>query len=464
MGGESVGGCRLGRGLCLPHAPSPARPPPSTSPSSQWWAPSWRGPRRWGHRRRSRSSSRRRCATGSAAWRTGCAPRGRRAPRASSPCLVQARTDRQRLGGRVLVVRLGRGDALLVERRSDGSAAVSFTDGASAGATVGVGLRVPSGPRIGARGGAGVQFSAGRTWEFASFAAAARFVRRWAPRESLGGEARRLLRRACPLCRRPRVAADAEARRDLPRGRGLRRVRRGAAPRGPRVGVGRRRGGRGRADHGPPRRPRRARHLVRPRRRRDRRPPRAPCSAPSRRAAPAMRRSRSRSSTAGPSSCGCAPRRAGTATSTCRARPPRSATSPRPCAARPPRRREGAGAASRPRSRSTSPTPPTGARSPAWSTCCACGCDRRDWDDRLRALAARLDADGAVDVRLLRVGLEERDAGAEAALGLVVGGNYRRTQEVRDLVRAWSLRAGGGAAGAGGLCQRVTNGRAERSS
>ena len=40
------------------------------------------------------------------------------------PCLVQARTDRQRLGGRLLVVRLGRGDALLVERRSDGSAAV----------------------------------------------------------------------------------------------------------------------------------------------------------------------------------------------------------------------------------------------------------------------------------------------------------------------------------------------------
>ena len=121
-----------------------------------------------------------------------------------SPCLVQARTDRQRLGGRVLVVRLGRGDALLVERRSDGSAAVSFTDGASAGATVGVGLRLPSGPRVGARGGAGVQFSAGRTWEFPSFAAAARFVRRWAPRESLGGEAVGLLRGACPICRRPR--------------------------------------------------------------------------------------------------------------------------------------------------------------------------------------------------------------------------------------------------------------------
>ena len=67
-----------------------------------------------------------------------------------------------------------------------------------------------------------------------------------------------------------------------------------------------------------------------------------------------------------------------------------------------------------------------------------------DWADRLRALAERLDADGAVDVRLLRVGLDERDLGAEAALGLGVGGNYRRTQEVRELMRAWSLRAGGG--------------------
>jgi hypothetical protein len=67
-----------------------------------------------------------------------------------------------------------------------------------------------------------------------------------------------------------------------------------------------------------------------------------------------------------------------------------------------------------------------------------------DWDDRVRALAARLDADGAVDVRMLRVGLEQRDLGAEAALGLGAGGSYRRTSEVRDLVRAWSLRAGGG--------------------
>jgi hypothetical protein len=66
-----------------------------------------------------------------------------------------------------------------------------------------------------------------------------------------------------------------------------------------------------------------------------------------------------------------------------------------------------------------------------------------DWDDRVRALAARLDHHGAVDVRLMRVALDERDLGAEAALGLAVGGSYRRTQEVRELLRAWSLRTGG---------------------
>ena len=66
-----------------------------------------------------------------------------------------------------------------------------------------------------------------------------------------------------------------------------------------------------------------------------------------------------------------------------------------------------------------------------------------DWDDRVRALAHRLDADGAVDIRLLRVGLEESELGAEAALGLGVGGSYEHTEEVRDLLRAWSLPPGG---------------------
>ena len=87
-----------------------------------------------------------------------------------------------------------------------------------------------------------------------------------------------------------------------------------------------------------------------------------------------------------------------------------------------------------------------------------------DWDDRVRALAARLDAAGAVDVRVLRVGLERKDVGAEVALGLGAGAAYERTTEVRELVRAWSLPAGRGVAGARGLPARVTDRRNERTS
>ena len=102
------------------------------------------------------------------------------------------RAGSERLGGRLLVVKLGRGDALLVERRSDGSASVLFADGESAGASVGVGLQLPGrGGKV--RGGAGIQFTGGRTWEFPTYAAAARFVRRWGRTETLTGEARGLL-------------------------------------------------------------------------------------------------------------------------------------------------------------------------------------------------------------------------------------------------------------------------------
>ena len=66
-----------------------------------------------------------------------------------------------------------------------------------------------------------------------------------------------------------------------------------------------------------------------------------------------------------------------------------------------------------------------------------------DWDDRLRALAHRLDTDAAVDVRLFRDRLEQSDIGADVGLGAGFGGAYDRTEEVRDLLGAWSLRAGG---------------------
>ena len=360
-----------------------------------------------------------------------------------SPCLVQARTDRQRLGGRMLVVRLGRGDALLVERRSDGSAAVSFTDGGSAGATVGVGLRLPSGPRVNARGGAGVQFSAGRTWEFANFAAAARFVRRWASRESLGGEAVGLLRRACPICRRrpspDMPKPDATFHEGGGYGElaaalrlGIRSAGAGAEEEGEAgLIMGRRvaRGGRvtwyDRVDVEAAGRLGAVLGAVQARHASE-----AALEITSVHGRPVELRVRAAARWHGEVDLPAGAGSLSDVTAVLRGAP---APPPRGFGRRvevevaldltdPANRRALAGAAE----------------------VLALRVRPSDWDDRLRALATRLDADGAVDVRLLRVGLEERDLGAEAALGLVVGGNYRRTQEVRDLERAWSLRGGGG--------------------
>ncbi|MEO8689946.1 MAG: hypothetical protein ABI611_17250 [Solirubrobacteraceae bacterium] len=358
------------------------------------------------------------------------------------PCLVQARMDRERLGGRLLVVRLGRGDALLVERRSDGSAAVSFTDGGSAGGTVGVGLQIPGLTHAGVRGGAGLQFNSGRTWEFPSFAAAAAFVRRWTPRESLGGEAKRLLAHACPLChhhRSPQMPpADATFREGGAYGEfvaALRGSLRHGGVGGEEEGeagliLGRRvaRGGRvtwyDRVDAEA------ALHLG------------AVLGAVEQREAGA----------------------ASLEVTSVHDRPvelrlkvaarwhgdldlPGPAGSVRDVASA----LRGAPAAT-PGGRgrrveaevSLDLTDPANLRAltgvlDVWRL----RVRPSDWAARVRALAARLDRDGAVDVRLMRVALDERDLGAEAALGLAVGGSYRRTQEVRELLRAWSLRAGG---------------------
>jgi hypothetical protein len=360
-----------------------------------------------------------------------------------SPCLVQARTDRQRLGGRVLVVRLGRGDALLVERRSDGSAAVSFTDGGSGGGTVGVGLRLPSGPRVGVRGGAGLQFTAGRTWEFPTFAAAARFVRRWAPQESLGGEALGLLRSACAICRRrpsPEMPKpDATFHEGGAYGEfaaalhlGIRSAGAGAEEEGEAgVIMGRRvaRGGRvtwydridveaaGRlgavlgALH--------ARHASE-----------AALEITSVHGRPVELRVRAAARWHGEVDLPAGVGSLRDVVAALRGAPSSSAGGFG-------RRVEAEVALDL--------TEPANLRALAGVIeVSRLRVRPSDWDDRVRALAARLDADGAVDVRVLRVGLDERDVGAEAGLGLVVGGNYRRTQEVRNLIRAWSLRAGGG--------------------
>jgi hypothetical protein len=359
------------------------------------------------------------------------------------PCLLHARLDRERLGARVLVVRVGRSDALVVERRSDGSASVSFADGESAGAGAAVGLRLPTGPNIGIRGGGGLQFTAGRTWEFPTFDAAARFVRRWAPRESLGGEAKGVLRSVWPFSRGHRPPAmpapDASYVEGGPYAEFAASLR-GVGPRGAGLGgeeegelgavVGRRigRGGRvtwyDRLDEEAAGRLGAILGAVE-----SRSAGQASLEVTEVHGHPLELRVRAAARVygdldlSGPASAlgdlaarlrGAPVARPGGTGRRLEAEVSLDLTDPRNL-----RALHGVVEVLRLR------VPPA------------------DWGARLRALAERLDAAGAVDVRLLRVGIAERDLGTEAALGLGVGGSYRRTQEVRDLLRAWSLRAGG---------------------
>jgi hypothetical protein len=106
------------------------------------------------------------------------------------PCPVHVRDNTEKLEAKVLLVTLERGDGLVIERRSDGTASVSFVDDVKAGAEIGVGLRFsPLGVDGTADLGGGVQFASGRTWDFPTHAAALRFVGRFAGRETLAGEA-----------------------------------------------------------------------------------------------------------------------------------------------------------------------------------------------------------------------------------------------------------------------------------
>ncbi len=72
------------------------------------------------------------------------------------------------------------------------------------------------------------------------------------------------------------------------------------------------------------------------------------------------------------------------------------------------------------------------------------GVSARDVQASLQALAARLDADGAVDLQTYRRSeVRESDLSAEVDAGPGFGGTYERTAQVKQLLRAWSLRHGG---------------------
>ena len=115
-----------------------------------------------------------------------------------APCTVRSRSNREDAGVSVGVVRLGRGDALAIERRSDGTATVSFLDGWEGGAAAGIGVRfTPIGLEGSAQAGGGLTFTGGRSWDFTTWAQADAFVGRYARHETLTGEVRD---RLCFFC------------------------------------------------------------------------------------------------------------------------------------------------------------------------------------------------------------------------------------------------------------------------
>lgn len=356
------------------------------------------------------------------------------------PCLVHARGDRERFAATALVLRLGRGDELLVERRSDGTAAVSFIDGRRAGLEAAIGVRLKWGQAL--AGGAGLQFTSGRTWEFPSAAAAMRFVRRWAREETLTGELRGLPRKLCLFCRGrpeppPPQATYHEAGAygefsddvDLP---GMPHVRQGP---GLRVEgalgaiVGRRVSGARRTWYA-----------------------RIDGSAAGRLGAVlgAVELSRGGDAALELTFVGDQPvelRVRGAAALRDQLDLLGATTSLESLAAR----LRGA----------TGGSPGSGLGVEAQVSLDLTdernrraalefvgmlrpGVSPGEWDDRTRALARRLDEDGSVDVSVMRVGASsQQEFEAAAALGLELGVEYRREARTRELVRAWSLRHGG---------------------
>jgi hypothetical protein len=371
-----------------------------------------------------------------------CTPREARAA-GMEPCLVHARRDREEVAGTALLLRIGRDDELLLERRSDGTAAVSFIDGKRAGVEAGIGLQLSWGQKL--EGGAGLQFTGGRMWEFPTAAAAGRFVHRWAREETLTGELRSLPRKLCLFCHGrpnppPPHATFREAGAygeftddiDLPgmphlrQAPGVRAEGSAGAVVGRRVS-GERRTWYARIDAAVAGRLGAVLGAVELTRRGD-----AALELTYVGGRPVQLRVRGAAALrdqldllgATTSLEGLAMRLRG-ATGGGDAKPG-----------------SGLGVETQV---SLDLTDERNRRAALdFVSMLSPGVSPGDWIDRTRALARRLDADGSVDVGVFRVGASsQQDFEAGAAFGLKLGGEYNREVQTLELVRAWSLRHGG---------------------
>jgi hypothetical protein len=348
------------------------------------------------------------------------------------PCRLLVHSNAEHAAATVVLVRVGRDDALAVERRSDGSVSVSFLDGWRLGAQTGAPGVSFARERLGegVQAGAGLTFTTGREYRFPTLAAAAAFVHRYARQETLKGEtAGRLGHRERlpePDVRFMEAGAYAGAELDasVPGGaEGHAEGSLGAA-------LGRR------VDHA-----RETLYL------------RLSASAAARLGAVVGSLSAAQSSEAVLEVTRergrlVEARVTGAATLQGQLSLGGSTTSVAELADRleQAQARHDLGGASLAAEGSVRLDLTDAANRAAVlgvATMLRPGVPPADWDDRLRALAGRLDAEGSVDLALYRQKLSETGGEAGVRLGIGLVGSYQRIDDVRELAGAWSLRHGG---------------------
>lgn len=123
-------------------------------------------------------------------WSGVCTEKDARAA-GLAPCPIHVRRDEDRVKASFFIARGAHGNAIAVERRSDGTVSVSFTDHDELGGQIkpgfdgsAVGLNVSAGID------GGIAFTKGKTWDFPDAGTARRFLRRYAAREGFAGEGR----------------------------------------------------------------------------------------------------------------------------------------------------------------------------------------------------------------------------------------------------------------------------------
>jgi hypothetical protein len=106
-------------------------------------------------------------------------------------CPLERSTRTEELATTIAVVRLGTSGTLSATRTSDGRVTVTLAHGNAAGGELGLGARLRIGRRTlggGARAGAGIAWTSGRSWAFESEAAARRFIATYGRKATIGGQ------------------------------------------------------------------------------------------------------------------------------------------------------------------------------------------------------------------------------------------------------------------------------------